>query len=899
MLRSHPEYQPLDSSEYETLEYEGADLDQDLTNVSKQNTSIARVSSTHRTHSPPLSYFPRRSDSSYDQGSFVRTVSREDSAPLSHPVPSLRSLEGGKLSNIERLEESAERLSINSDVGEGIRRLQLQQKRQESLRASFKTTRQFSGTSQTHSVVGLNSVARSGGFSPEAYVASPTASTRSPWSQSVGGHNQIQKMESPKSSWAPEDPRLDSEARVLTVRNSTDENDPKEGAEHHSYTSQEAGHHPTRRASVDTFQQAAQEFADFDGVHIAPREYHDTEHEDILHRLDDTPDFDDEPIIHEARPLHYEPNYFSDIDDEYMVPYAPPNPGQNMTYYPAPIPMMINLPPKLSKGPSAAEMAQRRSALLDLGSGEAGQSVGNLSQLQDSNKRQSHIPPQLRASLFFDQAPVLPDQQVMGGSATEILNRILAASADAPVTAFTDHPITGQEGAEVYTLPKEAQTSGRPAKSGRVSTHMSNLRKTSNSFLAFGSKLRIGSKAAPQEQEEEVAGEVNESEGEEEGDDDDQVPLQRPSTLLAELQIRKAQQRQRNRTAATAFPNGMHSTLLQLDAVAQVQKQSRSKKQVALAWEDSNANAQDDPEDDVPLGVLFPTSRPTLIDRAGEYPEDRPLGLLARKNLEDNEPLSHRRARLHNNSPNPKQKIARMPSSYGLNAADLTNSLQPAEEDETLGQRKRRLRGEESTSQARPLSSDFASEVLSQFGGLLKTDGPDKIASSTTPDPEETLGQRKRRLQAERQAKQSSSQDPDARPVGAVPTKRRSMADLLSANPVGATSISQPRIAGTSPNGLINQPSQLRTASTFQYSYPGATPRPVVPQRSWTEQQNATQMMSSPWQPDGGTPNTMVGVQPRQVYHPAAYAPAVIPDPPLHPQQRAMIDRWRQSIVRS
>ena len=80
-----------------------------------------------------------------------------------------------------------------------------------------------------------------------------------------------------------------------------------------------------------------------------------------------------------------------------------------------------------------------------------------------------------------------------------------------------------------------------------------------------------------------------------------------PTTLLAELQLRKAQQKLRNRTAANAFPTGMHSTLLELDAVTQLQQKSRRQKHVALAWEDKEVVDRDNyDDDDVPLGVLYP-----------------------------------------------------------------------------------------------------------------------------------------------------------------------------------------------------------------------------------------------------------------------------------------------------
>jgi hypothetical protein len=875
--RATEAYQSLEPDEYEDLEGEGAELPNQYGNppILKRNSTNSRVRPNER-HDDPNSRRP--SNSSFYGSNLLRTVSRDDSSSLSHPTPGLRSLQGAPSPNVERLEESAERLSVSSNIAEGIRRLQQQQKKEESVRSLKLATRQHSTKSQTNSIFEVNSVARSGGFSPSGYVASPSGSILSPWaSHSV----KSQKMEqSPRTAHHFDyisQGFSSPERRVLTVRNSTDE----DRIEHDVQVTENDANLTQRPKSTDTFQEAIDEFANFDGVHIPDSPAIPPRHEQG----------DKSSLGSQEEPEH-----------DHMVPYVPPHPESNMTFYPAPIPMMINLPPRLSKGPTAAEVAKRRTQLLH--NEKSMQSInleGSQEHLPDMDKRASRLPPQLRASLFFDQAPIPQEVNLVGGSATNTLDRILEASADAPVAAFTDHPIVGQVGADVYTTRDDMPTPARP-KHTRTSTQMSNLRRASTSIFGFGSKAKPQEPNHDQETSDQGSEEAEEPEDiDDDVEEEEDLPLQRPSTLLAELQMRKAEQRQRNRTAATAFPDGMHSTLLQLDAVAQVQKRARQNKQVALAWEDPGAD-DDDPDDNVPLGMLFPNSRPTLVDRAGEFPEDRPLGLLAQRNLEDNEPLSRRRERLLGDGGQPGNKRG---SKFALEVKGVTDVPLSDDEEETLAQRSRRLRGQESVSKMRPLSSEFAAEVLSQIGGLEPQ--ADKFQPSKTPDQEETLGQRKRRLQAERQAREANPPKAgNATEITSTTDKRRSMGDLLISNPIGPRQSTISVVPGASAEGLINR-ANVR-ASTYQQNN---SARPIQPRRSWTEQQRRSMQMpvqyqqAPTYQPfhtptqqgmSGYDNRTFVQAGHQRYYHPAVYAPAVIPEPPLNPQQYAMIDNWRQNI---
>ncbi|KAK4502458.1 hypothetical protein PRZ48_005883 [Zasmidium cellare] len=301
-----------------------------------------------------------------------------------------------------------------------------------------------------------------------------------------------------------------------------------------------------------------------------------------------------------------------------------------------------------------------------------------------------------------------------------------------------------------------------------------------------------------------------EREGEEDIDLEEEDPIYaQPTTLLAELQVRKAQLKSRNRTAATAYPDGMHSTLLQLDAVEQINAKKRQKTRVALAWEDPNLRAEEEArqaemDEDVPLGVLFPGKDGLINRKLGDGRDwNRPLGLMERRELEDNEPLANRRTRLNPSAVPLKRATNAMSQLHLAGQPDADEMAKEAEDEgETLGQRLRRLKTKDALDAAisdvapkdgeRP-DSTFTADVLDQFPelnikeGEAKDQDKEKRASSgskkgqatTGADEEETLGQRRARLQKEREA--SGEQAPTRPPL----RQSQSMANLLSANPIG------------------------------------------------------------------------------------------------------------------
>ncbi|TKA34027.1 hypothetical protein B0A50_00007 [Salinomyces thailandicus] len=298
------------------------------------------------------------------------------------------------------------------------------------------------------------------------------------------------------------------------------------------------------------------------------------------------------------------------------------------------------------------------------------------------------------------------------------------------------------------------------------------------------------------------------------GDEEEGDPVYaQPTTLLAELQVRKANQKSRNRTAATDFPNGMHSTLLQLDAVEEIQRRKRKKTRVGLAWEDPSLNVEDNGSDDeVPLGMLFPGKNGLVagMTKMGDGKDwDRSLGLMERRELEENEPLRSRRNRLQGLPHDHGSRPAFVPgaSQWHLAGQPDANEEQKAEEDEadehedeTLVQRMKRLRtkqqldaalGDFAKETGSGALSSFTDDILGQFGGLSVKEEPakkpkvaapeQKPTTAGAPNEEETLGQRRARLQREREAAGDQPTHPQLKPS----RSSTSLANLLTTNPIG------------------------------------------------------------------------------------------------------------------
>ena len=869
--------------------------------------------------------------SSPDRTAPYRTASISRDTPLRHPAPDLHSLQGAYVKNVERLEERAERLSVTSSLEEELQKMKLGQRRSPSRQSSAPTNRvapapillrQFSTGSASNSVIDLHTVARSGGYSPSGYVTSPRESAFSgSWSQpSIQGRPASKGSRLASGQAEPIRKRTPLDFGALTAPAGLAPPQLPEIAHHddaidlptesepprpHPHEENEQDRPPTS-ASNDNYHQATNLFVDFDGVHFTP-------HNQLppSRRVSQT-----RQVSLTQPPLASDPTSFDE-----------PQPGERMVYYPAPVPMMLNLPQKLSKEPGARREKRRLQGISEIPDemrksaawlqGEAADQLGD----RRSTQLLASLPPQLRASAFFDQPSASQDVVVKEASAVATLDSILDASAHAPVSAFTDHPIAGNVRKEVYGKAKPQRKSGnfgkvenkkkrRSSLSNMLRTHtgltsdtrmpsgdMSNTsqgRIVSRESKAFEGEedgvdegvefaplresddvARAAHKSISPEDDELLGDEEHDEEDEDEGyeDDHDMSHIGAPSTLLAELQMRKAQQKQRNRTAATAFPNGMRATLLELDAIAQLQQKSRKQKHVTLAWEDhEEADRQNFDDDDVPLAMLVPQAQNDI---------NRPIGLMERRNIDDNEPLSHRRARIRGEPLQPRGQASTIQndttSLRTIAKSRREENMVDEQEGETLAQRVKRLKAQKEPSP--DFATDFATEVSSQLGLRMEP----AVAPSKTPDAEETLGQRRKRLQQEAFSKKRDvmggmSQDlPHNLEPESVGSKFRQDNGMLPSLATG------PHWSSQNENIPL---SQLRKNLAGQ-----GTVSPQIPRNNAMPYANNTFTYGAP-----------------MIYSPTAMGPqygsngmpVYTQDPmmglPLDPKQR--IDSWRQGVVR-
>lgn len=879
----------------------------------------------------------------------LRTASTR-SVKLVHPSPSVRSRSSSHAS-IAQLEAKAEKLSMTSSIEDAIRDLHAEQKRSDSRRSSILAASIASGSDNNKDslpfaarplppaasfILETNIAARHGGYSPAGYVMSPNpsllsnpsrlrssshprsdadpaelllsrhgpgkGSTRSVRSATKPSLTDIAEMEPTGLTLAAMDEAdrlghgMDEPDRVQVPLMEDIDLTPDAG-QHHTATAndywdqavaevQNAQQHENHQqepgsptGSTTTFEQAEMAFADFDGAHCSPEADHDTftPHDLDLSLQGHLPEDMDRPRLPHA--------------SERPKSYMDPSTGQQMMYYPARVPLMLNLPQKLSKRPKYPVQSKRRSQMLDampeanqeesfsswlpevvsgplldtpgsrtssnlptpvplpestseplalatpLEDGFNPQARPNprpldeearksrLSVLDPTDKRKSRLsyafdklPPQLRASAFFDK-PSEPSNvhvELKNGSAMATLDSILDASAKAPVSAFTDHAFAGKLGTEVYGHEKKKKSHLR--KPSAVD-HLEVKKRSSLFHLRSPSKLSLRS-ASKEERPNTTAGstlgldhdeasddehghrEHGEDEADEEEDELDVDPAVYgpPTTLLAELQIRKHQQKLRTRAPAQAYPNGMYSTLLEMDTVAEVERKNRKAKKINLAWEEQDEVADESDDDDVPLGLL--AAKNNGMDYAAMQAEiNRPLGLMEQRELDDNEPLSRRRNRLQGRT-TARQSMLNLGGGVALgmsggagppspNLRALTPEQPEVEiEGETLAERARRLKGEEEGDnplpRARPVSTAFSVEMLNQLGDAFKDEEKEKAEAEKAKqkaapnEEEETLGQRRRRLQAEREAREKEMggvagltvPEPDF-------SKRHSMADVL------------------------------------------------------------------------------------------------------------------------
>lgn len=842
-LMRAPSYDVVEGDDYEVVA--DPSTGPDFNSPSSPNVSPPRL---HMPDTPPT-----------EDRAELRTPTTEHSVPLSHPTPGLQSLQGAYLHNVERLEKSAERLSLSSaDIGSEIRRMDLEQRRRASSAGSASIYTSQDGLSHRDSMQSGTRLAQlSEHHALEEFPENRTA-------QSLA-HSYL--------------PPLPDPVPLTTI-------DINQNAQYHAEMGQMQMERPSSVASGDTYRQARVLFNDFDGVHYVPLD----KGLELARQLSLT-----RPPLAVGAESHKQPQE-----------------GKDMVFYPAPVPMMLNLPPKLSQRPGQTEREKRRTQLLDAVAADNRKSAPYLSeqgQAAGNDRRQtkqlSDLPPHLRASVFFEAPSASLDIDHTQTSAVATLDSILDASTTAPVTAFTDHPFAGPLRPEMYSSAKHGKLPKSVPKD--PPRERNRLRRKSALDLVHqpsGSDLRSGSPAThnlyPSTEAEAVethersslrrhnsesdssgsenSEESSSSEEDTDGDNDEQLQfVGQPATLLAELEKRKHDLKQRRRTAANVV--GMQSTLLELDAVAAKQSEHRRQKRIALAWEHPEAahHNDEDEDEDVPLGMLFP-------DKSHTADEARPLGLMEKREVEEGEPLSRRRARLRG-EPLPQildRRPITMHPQTAQSALALNQEDDSGEEGETLGQRLRRLKGHErNVSKA---DTDFTTELLAEFDHLKEDESKDNQNEPSQED--ETLAERRARLKKEALEKRNSGLK--------IPRYRKSMADIFPAprpSTAGQQSLLQ-EVPG--PQGLNHQRSFDNRMSMQQFP-------PGPPKTSAGFSQYRAASLAGPHGYQTAHPNTFYS---DAILGNGNLSYAVPPNmhantvqQPVNPGQRAVIDRWRQSIV--
>lgn len=885
--------------------------------VKAKDVAIERIRDAETSH-------PRQLASSLVQGetkgpprAILRTASTRSTA-LRHPTPDLQTLQGAYISNIEILEKTAERLSMTSSIEVAIKDLHSTLKRADSRRSSILLGQEPAAVisrkvSNASSIVEVNSTARSGGFSPSGFMMSPVGSiSRSTADRSTPKGSRYGTRPEPELEGRPLDAFVSTSSQLAASITEQDEGaltitKPTVSAEDTRSLSSAEDERPTTSASATTFEQAQREFANFDGVHTLKERYSEVfgqpatdlpptraesdmppseswreslafqdtnlprafsfhsqtsqpEADSHLRQTSASPEEAERPILPRPQPV----NRHSMARPK---SYADPLTGQEMIYYPAPVPAMLKLPPKLSTRPVSMARDKRRSQVMStlippvrdstLLLPEVLETHGlNETEKQETpspdrapqpqrtsgDKRRSrpglkHISPQLRASAFFELPSRSEPVQIKDHSAVATLDSILDAAAHAPVSAFTDHVIAGHLGAEVYGKEPQARRN-----SAMLQVHDATAKRKSTVNLVRDASLEVPEKSVEDKRRSTLSGlfdfgksrtqlvpsgpdvddgvtamtplqsaeaevESLESDEDDEGQRDDEVYHGPPTTLLAELQIRKQQQKARTRPLTTMYRDGVHSTLLQMDAVAQQEQKTRKGKRVNLAWQEQAPHSDGDEDDDVPLGLLY-------ADKLRNQ-KANPLGLMEQRELEDNEPLSHRRDRLQGKVPG----ASRVAVGESLRRRNVAPSPEPEPEieDETLGQRRRRILAKQQTSSAplphtRSVSNDFASELLVQLGAEPEAEAV-KSAGIVIDEENETLAQRRDRLKAEAaaRAKEVGIAGPQPRPPLRA---HRSQADLV--RPTASRAVSSNNL--TQGNGLIAQHerSQIERSNTMQ-----------------------------------------------------------------------------------
>lgn len=599
----------------------------------------------------------------------------------------------------------------------------------------------------------------------------------------------------------------------------------------------QAGYHDVERVasatSNDTYEQARVLFSNFDGVHYAPP--------------DETQGPERQAAV--AKSLAQQSSSYR---------------TDKMVYYPAPIPTALNLPPRLSEN-AAGE-----------------------------NQNPAH---KLSVPGLSERPATAREIETALSSPVETLDRILDDSTHAPVPAFAGRFYSNPEVYGNLSYGKSSQDISEQKKkrsSGMFRFYKRSASPDNQLDPAYRPGLLPVSEAqAAQEHESEglqgaTTGEHEEEEEEEKEDFNDVVDHTEddlrdytgpPNSLVAELEERKDELKHRTRTANTA---GMRSTLLQLDAVAQRQSENRRQRPVTMMANPSMPNIEDI-EDEMPLGFMFP-EKPHI-------PADNPpLGLLDKRQFEEDEPLSKRRARLQEQqdaalapepdlAPEPVGRSQELPSTIYLPGID--DPINSDNEEETLAQRIKRLKDKNRNSVA--AGSDFTTEVLAEID---QPKGNKQDDSDSDFEAGETLAQLRSRLQQDQDTKPQQSR------YAKIPRARRSTGNVSLMQLARPLSYAPGSSHGsrTSLHQMPGHPQYVGYPKGKRNSYGYGMARPN------TFYSGAGAAASAGINQGGGSGGGVrVNATPRYYSKTVDNLPAMAVS--TEKKQRDSIDRWRQSVV--
>lgn len=595
-----------------------------------------------------------------------------------------------------------------------------------------------------------------------------------------------------------------------------------------------AGHHGIERlASVisnDTYQQAKILFSDFDGVHCVPQ--------------DQAPGPERQAALAKPPLAQQSGSYRAD----------------KMVYYPAPIPTTLNLPPRLSDKPppSGGGKRHRLSAALR----------GHKLSIPGLSER----PATARGIEKAQTSPV------------ETLDRILNDSANAPsTTAFADRPYTSSAVDGSSPRKKSSQDSAEQKKKRNSRGLFRFYRRSASpdvppeSASAPGHLPVTDAEAADGRENTALHGEISDQREEDDEahvvdhtEEDLRDYTGPPNSLMAELEVRKHELK--HRTRAAADPAGMRSTLLQLDAVAQKQSEQRRRQRPVTMWANPSMQNIDDTEDEVPLGVMFPEKPNIPVDT-------RPFGLVEKRQFEEDEPLSKRRARLQEEQQPEQQPVdPEQKRASTIYLPDVTGPANSDNEEETLAQRIKRLKDQDRNSTASG-SNDFATEVLAEIDHVKGDD------DGTESEKGETLAELRARLQRGSRPQQSR--------YAGVPRMRRSMGNLSLMQP--STSTARPQSYAPSMDHALMYPHHASThdsrASLQQmpvnHGHPQYVGYPTGHSYGYGMARPATFYSDAAV---GMNRMANANATPRYYSKMAMGSPADL-------RQRGMVDQWRQSVI--